>query len=290
VPDETAPAIAFVTPNAGSPLRNTVAVTVSASDNLSVSSVKFLVDNAILGPDDTAPPYEVAWDTRTVANGSYTLTAIARDGSGNATSSTLSVTVANDTAAPTVAMTSPAQGASLSGSVTLTAGATDDVQVASVQFLVDGVPLGAADVTAPYEAAWLTLAVPNGAHTVTAVARDQAGNAATSASLTVSVANDTTAPVVAVTSPQAGDRVNESVTIRASATDDFAVVSVQFFVDGAALGPADTTAPYEVRWYTQQLGDGQHALTAVARDSAGNVATSASVTVTVDNDNDNDDA
>ena len=65
-----------------------------------------------------------------------------------------------------------------------------------MQFLLDGVALGAEDTTAPYEASWNTAALANGAHTLTAVARDAAGHQTTAAAVTVTVANDTTAPTV----------------------------------------------------------------------------------------------
>ena len=113
------------------------------------------------------------------------------------------MTVANDSAAPTVAITSPAAGA-VAGNVTVTAAASDDVGVAGVQFLLDGAPLGAEDTTAPYEVSWDTATAANGAHVLTAVARDAAGHTDDGAAVSVTVANDTAAPTVAVTSPGAG--------------------------------------------------------------------------------------
>jgi Concanavalin A-like lectin/glucanases superfamily/Bacterial Ig-like domain len=59
---------------------------------------------------------------------------------------------------------------------------------------------------------------------------------------------------------------------------------VQFRVNGANVGSADTTSPYSFSWNTVPLPDGQHTLSAVARDAAGNTRTSANVSVTVDND------
>ena len=61
------------------------------------------------------------------------------------------------------------------------AAASDDVGVVSVQFLLDGAPLGEADVAAPYEVAWPTTTAANGAHTLTALARDAVGHETTSA-------------------------------------------------------------------------------------------------------------
>jgi len=94
----------------------------------------------------------------------------------------------------------------VSGTVTVSASAADDIAVTGVRFLVDGVALGAEDTTAPFEASWNTTALANGAHTVTAVARDAAGNETTAAAVTVTVANDTTTPTVAVTGPAAARR------------------------------------------------------------------------------------
>ena len=86
---------------------------------------------------------------------------------------------------------------------------------------------------------------------------------------------DTTAPTVNITGPTAGATVSGTVTVSATATDNKGVVGVQFLVDGAALGPEDTTAPYSVSWNTTTATNGTHTLTAVARDAAGNKTTSA---------------
>ena len=94
-----------------------------------------------------------------------------------------------DTAPPTVSATAPAAGATLSATTTVTAGASDNVGVAGVQFLLDGANLGAEDTTAPYSIPWDTTATANGSHSLSARARDAAGNSATSSVVTVTVAN-----------------------------------------------------------------------------------------------------
>src|SRR5207248_9190944 len=103
-------------------------------------------------------PYSIAWTTTAAANGQHTLTAVARDMSGNtATATAVSVTVNNpvDAAPPTVSMTAPANGATVSGSnVTVSATAADDVGVVGVQFLLDGAPLGAEATSPPYTTSW----------------------------------------------------------------------------------------------------------------------------------------
>ena len=105
--------------------------------------------------------------------------------SGDGTFTTATV----DTTAPAVSMTAPANGAMVSATVDVSAAATDDTRVAGVQFLLDGANLGAEATTAPYTIAWSTTTVANGTHTLRARARDAAGNQATSAPATVSVAN-----------------------------------------------------------------------------------------------------
>ena len=109
-----------------------------------MAGVQFLVDGAALGAEDTSSPYGVSWNTTTAANGTHTLTARARDAAGNTTTSTaVTVTVNNpDTTAPTVSVTAPANGATVSGTVTLSATASDNVGVAGVQFLLDGTNAG----------------------------------------------------------------------------------------------------------------------------------------------------
>jgi glucose/arabinose dehydrogenase len=95
----------------------------------------------------------------------------------------------SDTTAPTVSVTAPAAGATVSGTTTVTATAADNVGVAGVQFSLDGASLGAEDTTAPYSVSWATTSAANGAHNLTARARDAAGNATTSSAVTVTVAN-----------------------------------------------------------------------------------------------------
>ena len=78
------------------------------------------------------------------------------------------------------------------GTVAITAGATDNVGVVGVQFRVDGVNVGAEDTSAPFSVNWNTTTSSNGAHVVTAVARDAADNASTSAPVSVTTTNSIT--------------------------------------------------------------------------------------------------
>jgi hypothetical protein len=95
----------------------------------------------------------------------------------------------SDGTAPTVTVTSPAAGASVSGTVSLAATAGDNVGVAGVQFRVDGTAVGPEDTSSPYTASWNTLTASPGTHSVTATARDAAGNVTVSAPVQVQVGN-----------------------------------------------------------------------------------------------------
>jgi len=97
-----------------------------------------------------------------------------------------------DTVPPVTSLTAPAAGATVSGTVNVTANATDNVGVVGVQFKVDGSDLGAEDTSSPYSVSWNTTTVSNGVHTLTAVARDAAGNQTTAATVSVTASN--TAP------------------------------------------------------------------------------------------------
>jgi hypothetical protein len=216
------------------------------------------------------------------------LTAVARDTSNlTTTSAPISVTVSNtDTTPPTVAITAPAANATVSGSVTITATASDNVAVAGVQFKVDGANIGAEVTgTSPYSVTWNTTGVSAGTHTLTAVARDTSNLTTTSAPISVTVSNaDTTPPTVNITAPAASATVSGSVTITATATDNVAVAGVQFKVDGTNIGAEVTgPSPYSVTWNTTGVTNGSHTLTAVARDTSNLTTTSAPVAVTVNN-------
>jgi hypothetical protein len=95
-----------------------------------------------------------------------------------------------DTTPPTVSMTAPSGGATVSGSsVAVSANASDNVGIAGVQFKLDGSNLQAEDTSSPYSITWDSTSVSNGSHTLTSVARDAAGNTTTSSGVTVTVSN-----------------------------------------------------------------------------------------------------
>ena len=114
------------------------------------------------------------------------------------TTFSLSVTSAADTTPPTVSLTAPAPGATVSGTaVTVSATASDNVGVSGVQFLLDGANLGGEDTTSPYSVTWNTTTTTSGPHVIAARARDAAGNSTVSTNINVIVDNQAATGLVA---------------------------------------------------------------------------------------------
>src|SRR5439155_583441 len=192
--------VSITSPPGGATVSGTVTIAATASDNVAVVGVQFKLDGANLGAEDTTNPYTVSWDTTTAATGPHTLTAVARDAAGNASTTSVAVTVANDLTPPTVSITAPLGGTTVSGTVTIAANASDNVGLVGVQFKLDGTNLGAEVTTAPYTMSWDTATAAIGAHTLTAVARDAAGKVRTSPAVSVTKP-DLTPPTVSITAP-----------------------------------------------------------------------------------------
>lgn len=192
--DVTPPTVSISSPTNGSTILGTTTVIANASDNVGVTGVVFKVDGTQLGSTLTIAPYSASLVTTSLTNGSHTISATASDAAGNASTASVTVTISNliggtkDTTAPTVALSAPSSGASVSGTITLSANATDNVGVTGVQFKVDGANCGGTLTASPYSTTWGTTGVSNGAHTISVTASDAAGNVSTS-SVTINVLN-----------------------------------------------------------------------------------------------------
>ena len=189
VPELVPPTISLGSPANNSTVSGTVSVNASASDNVGVTKVEYYV-NGTLQFTDTSSPYVYSWNTSSLASGTYTLTAKAYDAAGNiGQSSTVSVTVVNDTIPPTISVTAPANNATVSGTVRIAASASDNVGVSRVEFYENGVLLSATNV-APYSYSWNTTLVPNGSYSLIAKAYDAAGKVGQSSNVNVNVLNN----------------------------------------------------------------------------------------------------
>lgn len=83
---------------------------------------------------------------------------------------------------------------------------------------------------------------------------------------------DTVPPIVSIANLSAGSAVTgRSITVTAQASDNVAVASVSFYVDGNLIG-TDTSAPYSAKWNTRKAATGVHSVRVRAIDTSGNAA------------------
>ena len=286
VPDLTPPTVSIATPADGSTVAGAaVSISAAASDNVSVAGVQFALDGTNLGAEVTASPFSILWNTTASSNGTHALTAIARDGAGNTTTSVPSaVTIANDFTPPVVSITAPAPAATVSGaSVAISASASDNVGIVGLQFKLDGVNLGPEDTAPPYTLTWNSTTTANGTHTLTALARDAAGNMTTSAGVPVSVSNTAatlTIDVVASKDPATSGSSLTTGTFTTAASNELLLA----FVTAADVSGPNTVSSVTGGGLTWQLvvrSNVQPGTSEVWRAFATSILTNASVTATL---------
>jgi hypothetical protein len=184
--DGTGPIVELTSPEEGSWVRGTISVDVAASDPHGVASVEVVAAGFFTTAPDTTAPYSIPLDTRQLPDGPVFLFAQATDTLGNLGQSFFNRGITVDNTPPGVAITSPADGAIVSGSVPVTATADDTMTgIARVEFYLDGV-LRATRTALPFTWVWDSFTT-SGSHILTVKARDGAGNESTSQPVIVTV-------------------------------------------------------------------------------------------------------
>ncbi|MDY6949102.1 MAG: Ig-like domain-containing protein [Pseudomonadota bacterium] len=179
-----------------------------------------------------------------------------------------------DTTPPLISLSNP-RGGTVSGTVTVSADASDDTGIAGVQFLLDGELLGPEIISPPYATSWDTTTAAEGSHYLTVRARDDAGNTAEtlyvpSVEVDNAAATETNPPTVSIDAPAFGSIITSGATaIAAMAADDTGVARVMFQIEGLLLSQ-DASAPFTAQWNTHDLADGPYVLRALAYDHDGN--------------------
>jgi hypothetical protein len=191
--------------------------------------------------------------------------------------------VARPATAPTVSITNPVGGETMSGKVPVAANAADNVAVASVRFFLDGRPLGRLVTAAPYAIRWDTTTAPNGTHTLSAQAIDTSGKAGTSQSVIVAVQNP--APPMTCFVMQADVSVHGRGTITTPAFHTAAAgETLLAFVgsDGPArsAGQTVTVSGAGLRWTLVKRANGQFGDAEIWQATASSVLSGATVTST----------
>ena len=282
--DTTAPVVSILAPLTNSTISGTIPLSAQASDNTAVTRVEFYQGSTLLSTLSTAP-YTTTWNTTTIANGTYTLTAKAYDAAGNVGTASVNVTVGNaDTVAPVVSITAPANGTSVASGVVvpMTARATDNIAISKVEFYRGSTLIGTqtSGPNSDFNLSWDTTGVATGTYSLTAKAYDTAGNTATSSAvnITLTAPVDVIAPTVSITNSGGYYASFQRITLKATANDNVGISKVQFLIDGNVICN-DSSSPYTCSW-SVPFTKGSFIITAKAYDAAGNTGTSAGVKIT----------
>ncbi|MGH7359029.1 MAG: Ig-like domain-containing protein, partial [Candidatus Rokuibacteriota bacterium] len=264
--DATAPGGGLGDP--GQYLRGTVALSASPTDaGAGVQSVDFQISPADAASwtsigADTIDPYGLDWDTTLLADGLYDLRIVVTDNVGNSSPSAAVEDRVVDNTAPGATMNDP--GPNLSGTVALTAGATDAGSgVAAVAFQRSTAGAGAWTSVA---ASWNTTNVADGLYDLRVAVTDNAGNS----SISAPVANgrvDNTKPSLTASTPADGSTLAAAGSLQIVASEDVAGI-VGATIDGSAA-PAPAVSGSTVT-YTQSFPAGPHTLAGELEDLAGN--------------------
>ena len=288
---------------------DTVAFDVVATDDEGVASVRFtaggaaslVTDRAVPGtPASTTQRFTVTIPATASSTGSLSVQAAAFDAAGLASAPASLVLPLRDGARPTVTIVSPAAGSQVApgGSIVLVVDAADDVALASIQVACTPASLSGCETRAISGQAsrqTFTLGVPASLVAPQAISlvvnvTDAAGNTG-SAGRSLSVTDTVVPAVTSLVTVNGATRVveGETVTLRATATDNVALQSVLFtatsgaFSTSRAVAVSGTsgTANFDLVVPTGLAAGAQLTVTAVARDAASLDSTAASLVLTV---------
>src|SRR5205807_2308005 len=290
----TATAVRHVTVTAPS-LR--VAITQPGADGATVSGTTWFVlwvDGAAAGTktytlsvggtqvasttDTSSGPISMPWDTTKVNNGSTTVTASVRDASGATGSAPRVVNVSNPY---TASFTSPAEGATVGGTITVSVSETGGTGTLNWSVTVDDPrrpPEGIIVICSPSGTAssiscsFDTTMVADGAHTLTATVQDGTGRSGTGAR-NVTVA----APLSAsIPSPTEGATVSGTVPVNMSETGGTGTITWTLRLDGGTtpiFSTSGTASTASFNWDTSGVVAGSHQLQLTVQDGSGRTAT-----------------
>lgn len=265
----------------------TFSVSANVSDAKDLAGVQLLVDGRPFGKELYEPPYLFKLNTKLLSDGTHTISVSARtvDGTVGRAKDLFIGTKNNDLVAPKVTLVAPAPQGALTGIAEFGATASDENVVADVRFLVDGKQIGQPITEEPYNFRFDTAALADGSHALVVEGRDANGNVGRSPAVEFTTANhDTTAPGVNVTAPAFNAELSGRITLRAEASDNTGVTSVQFLLDGRPFGGELGTAPYTLSLNSRFFANGPHKVGAVAKDFGGNVGRAAEIPVVSKND------
>ena len=276
--DTQAPTVSITSPTDNATLSGSVNLVAAASDNVAVATVEYKLNDTSLGSAvKNNNVWQLGFNSLSVSNGSFALKAIACDQAGNCTTASNTVIISNtlpDLTPPTVNITSPSDGQTVSGAITFSANVSDNVKVASTSFYIDNTLLNTKTIQ-PYSTQFNTLSYTNGPHQLKVVASD--GQNSADQTISVNIDNgdqtDTEKPQVTITAPSTNPYtwVSGDLTITALATDNVGVVKIEFYIDDSLVA-TDNSTSLARRWVSRGTPAGTYTLKAKAYDAAGNSA------------------
>nr|WP_277989582.1 Ig-like domain-containing protein [Corallococcus sp. NCSPR001] len=279
-PDVSSPELSHSLP-AGTYVTGLVTLGANAVDDQAMGRVDFYIDNVLVG-SDSSEPFEWVWDSASVPNGTVIWVLRAYDAVGHVRTGSINLYARNDRDPPTVSLRAPLEGATVGGSVSVVANATDDIGVTRVELYLDDTVLLGTRTVGPYGVAWNSQTASPGPHTLTAKAFDASGKMTTSVPVHVTV---DPAPIVALVSPAAGTVLTGTVTLTATATDNTPVSRVDFRSDVNFTTLCSAYSPsFSCSWNSRNLPNGPTRIRAEVRDPAGNLVDSERIPFTLDND------
>ena len=287
--DTIHPNVVIIEPASGQTVSGDVMIEALATDNTGIDRVEFFIETDLVHIDSIGPDYNYTWNTVTLPDDQdYIISLVCYDLIGNEGPSTpITVYLDNyDNITPNGTILYPYAGQSVSGIETISVYADDNDEVSQVEFFIDNV-LDYTDTEEPYEYEWDTATEAEDLnHIIGAIITDASVNIFEVPSISVyvnNIPNDTSPPIVIISSPSNGQTVSGTVNFSVLANDDSGISFVEFFIDGESLGTAESE-PYTYVWDTTlglgEHGD-QHALSASAEDIAGNVSFAQPILVTV---------
>jgi hypothetical protein len=158
----------------------------------------------------------------------------------------------------------------------VTATATSTAGIASVQFYLDGSPLGSAVTSSPYTISWNTASSTNASHALYALATDNYSNTASSTAIIVTLTNTSLASITSFSLPATSTSLTVPISLAASGT------VAGYFVSESPSTPSSTNPEWTgtaTTTYTFQEARTSRTLYAWVKDGSGNISSPASTTV-----------
>ena len=305
--DNESPNAFILKPFQGQSLEGNIDITVIASDNDSIASVNFFINNRLeairpstslvteedqFGNITSYPAFVYTWNTELVEDGYQSIKVIVYDINENSTIIAPRDVIINngvvyDPTPPTGTIVSPPAGLTVNGTIPIIVNASDNISMGEVAFSIDGVYQETV-IYSPYVYFWDTnTATEDSEHIISAIVIDSVGNETPLTPISVFVDNivdaDVIPPIASIFYPASGQTISGAINIEISTSDNDEVSYVIFFIDGNEIY-IDEEHPYIYTWDTElETEDFEHTIAAASCDYFGNCTLTSPITVFVDN-------